>query len=115
MKQQMTLGKLIEELCSFQPDALIQEIVDSNSYRGNYYDLALEIGEGTQTVDNLLDFLEDTCLRKELLGYKGGLFYMTEDTPVWIAGYGDTGSMLISLGQVNGVIYFITEYIHNEY
>jgi ABC-type cobalt transport system substrate-binding protein len=40
---------------------------------------------------------------------------MTEDTPVWISAYGELGSMLISLEQVGGIIYFITEYIHNEY
>ena len=65
-----------------------------HSYRGYYSDLAFEISDFKLTSKDFLDRCI-CCLDKEFEGYKGGLYKMDEDTPLWIADYGSCGKALI--------------------
>lgn len=61
-----------------------------DSYRGYYEDLALNPGDSSVSVKNLLREAR-WCVGKTFHGYKGGNFTMNEYTPLWIADYGNTG------------------------
>lgn len=94
---QMTLGKFISELEKLPQDKEIENLRSPHSYRGYYSDLALTLGSGTRTVGSLLEELRNMCLGKVFGGYKGGDFYMDENTPLWIAKYGETGVKIMSI------------------
>ena len=106
-QSQVTLGKLIEALESLDRDRLIRGIVEPHSYRGYYSDLAFEPTEDTQTVENALRIAKE-CLGEKFVGYKGGDFYMTKNTPLWIAHYGCTANRLMGLDTTGDVIILIT-------
>lgn len=72
------------------------------SWRGNYYELAFtfdfpkydsEKGSYTQapTLSEVISWLKD-CIGKQYTGYKGGEFIMEENTPLWVANYGNSGN-----------------------
>ena len=105
---QMTLGKLIQELEKLPKDKLIEKIGKPHSYRGYYSDLAFERQEGTIAIGELLNELKNNCLNAEFQGYKGGEYKMTSDTVVWIATYGCCGEKIIDL-QDNEIIAFVCE------
>lgn len=97
----MILSDLIEELKGCDPEHNV--FVDKcpimigpkgvDSYRGYYDQLAIDVGEDSyMTVKDLLELLEK-AIGKTFTGYKGGSYTMSEDTPVWLASYGEsTGS-----------------------
>ena len=58
---QMTLGKLIQELEKLPKDKLIEKIGKPHSYRGYYSDLAFERQEGTIAIGELLNELKNNC------------------------------------------------------
>ena len=91
---QMTLGKLIKALEAMPAGAQVSNINGAHSYRGYYDDLAFERGEGTQPASELLAKCRD-AMGRVFDGYKGGDFVMHENTPVWIAEYGNCGQMLM--------------------
>lgn len=93
----MTLGRFISELEKLPQDKEIENVYSPHSYRGFYSDLALENGGGTRTVAGLVEQLKNECLGQTFSGYKGGDFYMDENTPMWIAEYGSCGVKIISI------------------
>lgn len=112
---QITLGKLIDKLNKLKtvlnddtevwysfvnnPQDLIMLSSEVKSYRGYYEDLAIapNILEGKETVKlkELKESLENV-LHQTLEGYKGGEFYMDENTPLHIAYWGLTGYPIIN-------------------
>lgn len=59
------------------------------SYRGYYEQCALTYSNNKEcTVEALLVGTKDV-IWKSLEGYKGGIYMMTRDTPLWIANYGN--------------------------
>lgn len=101
MKQQLTLGDLIDRLkalprdhrifydfCGLVPDGLA-------SWRGIYAQLALGWNENAEpTVGDVLDLCEGVVgtVRQ---GYKGGDYRMDRGTPVWAANWGQVGSTAV--------------------
>ena len=100
-KYYLKLGDLIKVL-EENPDCLI-EIGGPHSYRGYYCDLSFERGEPIKASE-LLEELKSNVLNKELEGYKGGEFLMSEDVPCWVAYYGSCGEALIGAKPINGKI-----------
>lgn len=114
----MTLGELINTLKSFPKDYLVvikpYDLIPQGftSYRGYYDELALEYDiEGHCTVEELLKVAKKV-VGKELMGYKGGEFVMTNNTPIWISNYGNTSNMLLTKVEVpfDGYVYIYGEY-----
>lgn len=113
---QLSLGELINEIkkCGVTKDngedkeicydfgTAIPTALDS--YRGSYSELAL--GYKLTGYDNdaehlaevkakdLLQHLKD-AIGKEYIGWKGGEYTMSENTPVWVANSGNAGSTAI--------------------
>lgn len=94
---QMTLGGLIKRLKELNPETLIK-FNNPDSYRGYYDDLAFAPNE-TGTKAELLLVECQNSMGKVFHGYKGGDYMMGENTPVWIANYGDCGDKLISISD----------------
>ena len=94
---QMTLGRFISELEKLPQDKEIENVCSPHSYRGYYSDLALEKESGKRTVASLVEQLKTECLGQTFTGYKGGDFYMDENTPMWIAEYGSCGVKIMSI------------------
>ena len=92
----MTLGKLIAALEQFPADAPVANLTSPNSYRGYYRDLAFAKGPGTRPAGELLEECR-SAMGREFYGWKGGDYLMGENTPVWIATYGDCGPRLMAL------------------
>ncbi len=90
---QMTLGCLIAELEKLPPERTIVGFGNPHSYRGYYSDLAFEPTEDEITVIHLLTICREDCMGQKFVGYKGGDFYMTAETPVWISDYGMSSGM----------------------
>ena len=69
-----------------------------HSYRGYYEDLALgytdEYQKEDTTVEALLKILEE-AVGKTYTGYKGGDFYMDENTALWVANHSESGGTAI--------------------
>ena len=70
------------------------------SYRGYYSDLSFNLGEEVSASA----FLEqcEAALDSTYEGYKGGDFYMGDDTPLWRAEYGSTGEAIVDAILVDG-------------
>ena len=90
---QMTLGQLVAELEKLPPDRTVVGFGNPHSYRGYYSDLAFEPVEDEITFINLLTVCREECMGQKFVGYKGGDFYMTAETPVWISDYGCASGM----------------------
>lgn len=104
-KTQMTLGKMIHILESFEKNDKIDGIAEPHSYRGYYNDLAFESIEDKIEVSDAL-FMCQLVMGNVFEGYKGGDFVMGALTPVWLANYGNCGLKLMSIGNDGK---FITE------
>lgn len=89
--KQLTLGELIKSLsrcdkertvkfdfCYFYPSG-------THSYRGYYEQLAIGYSDEA-TAPEVGDFLEELkgAVGQDYYGYKGGVYTMTENTPVWV-------------------------------
>lgn len=78
-----------------------------DSYRGYYSDLAIKFAPIDRYNTNVMTCKEFTnklkeCIGKEFTGYKGGEFTMSEDTPVWVANYGNSGGTgIIGITETN--------------
>ena len=101
---QLTLGKAIEQLSKFEEKESIRFDYEDkapgnpHSYRGYYSDLSFEpcqIDESAK-VGSFLKDLKDS-LNKEFTGWKGGDFFMGENTPLWVATEGDCGRAIIDI------------------
>lgn len=103
---QVTLGELIDHLRTLGERSTVSFSTGGgptkpHSYRGYYSDLAFEpSGENVQAAKLLEDCV--SILGSYFEGYKGGMFLMDEDTPVWCATYGDTGRPVVYLD--NGIL-----------
>ena len=99
-----TLGSLIRGLSALKPETVITNIHNPHSYRGSYYELAFELGNGTRTAESLLN----ECLNildTEMTGYKGGEFVMHEGVNIYISDYGfASGMQLIAIYGSEGSI-----------
>ena len=110
---QMSLGQIIAELDKLaQKQKKIKEkyghearIVfdfenlyptNIDSWRGSYSELALEFACNGEPMEfsAFLKMLKN-AVGQTFLGYKGGEFVMTEDTPVWVANYGNCGNTAV--------------------
>lgn len=91
-QQQMTLGGLIAALETLDPDRFVVGFGRPISYRGYYCDLAFTPSDEPRTVADLLRVCREDCMGQVFVGYKGGDFVMGALTPLWIAGYGQSGS-----------------------
>jgi hypothetical protein len=107
-KSQMTLGKLILTLELLDSDREISGIGEPDSYRGYYSDLAFKPTDKKVTVEALFKLCQN-CMGREFTGYKGGEFLMGENTPLWIASYGDCGNRLMGLDDSKKIIIPKTE------
>lgn len=94
---QLTLGEIILKLEGIKNKKLpvIFDVekyypVGIDSWRGSYYELALEYEKNGEPI--LLEGFEKMLkeiIGKTLTGYKGGNFLMGKITPVWVANYGE--------------------------
>jgi len=110
----VTLGQAIDVLSRQPGDKPVKfdwndaGPADAHSYRGYYSDLALESVEST-SVGELRKDLEDV-LGETLEGYKGGDFYMGNDTPLWAANYGCCGRAVVDIiVRDDGTVMFVTK------
>ncbi len=111
----LTLGGLIKELETLSPTLLVK--FDWNggypfqemSYRGYYSDLAFEWRDSLAVAVAGLLNISRRALGKAYTGYKGGDFVMDERTPLWAAGYGDTGRAIVGLEVVKDVVVLKTK------
>ena len=109
---QMTLGRFIEILEQLPDDMKIDGLHSPHSYRGYYCDLAFERCE-RKTVRETIQMLRE-CLGEKFEGYKGGDFYMTKNTPIWIAQYGICGERIINIALKTGEIVAEIEHLDKE-
>lgn len=65
-----------------------------DSWRGAYSELAITFAVGGGAAPSAPDFLATLkgAIGVTFPGYKGGEYAMAEDTPVWVANYGDSGN-----------------------
>ena len=100
----MTIGELINELKKCKPDSKVYYDFAGlmpttiNSWRGTYDEPALGWAglkylcnwglDNPPTVENLLKEL-DLALQLSYTGWKGGVYFYTEDSPLHIDNYGE--------------------------
>jgi hypothetical protein len=107
MKPPLTLGQLIKALSKYDPAKYIRYDFGPftpdtlKSYRGYYDQIALGYGEESITVGEILKRCKKT-VGHIFTGYKGGDYEMTEDTPVWMANWGEYNSTAIIGVMDNG-------------
>jgi hypothetical protein len=80
-----------------------------DSYRGYYEQLSLTpcIDDGN-TAEDLLEIFEKLKEKKESrAGYKGGEYWYSEKTPVWVAPYGESSNKAVSSIDYDGYLRII--------
>ena len=83
----MTLEELISELYKLPKDKVIKKgFANPHSWRGSYRELAFE-PFGPVTIMSMINDANNAC-GATYTGYKGGEFYMSEDSNVYIDCYG---------------------------
>lgn len=96
--KQMTLGDLIKRLSSMDPELEIKNIDGYlSSYRGIYRCLSIDWETDPEynyktTVKKFLEKCK-AAVGAEFEGYKGGEYLMTEETPIWLSGYGECSDL----------------------
>lgn len=111
---QLTLGELIEKLDGNETyyskhreeekprrvriDAGYNYPSGLGSYRGYYQDLAIRYTDDHEERLNAEELKEklENAVGKVYTGYKGGQFQMSEETPVWLANWGNNSNTTIS-------------------
>ena len=110
---QLTLGEMIlklDPIIEKQKDRINEKLdeaivyydfsyfypTNANSWRGSYAELALNYKSDGEplTVTKFTEMLKE-CVGKTFIGYKGGEFEMSRQTPVWVAEYGESGSTAV--------------------
>lgn len=112
-KYHLTLGQLIEFLKDKNPDAEVRYDIGgypdtAHSYRGYYSDLAFGISERPITAAALLREAKQ-AIGEEFEGYKGGMYRMDADTPLWRGDYGNCGPAIVGVRQDGEAIVLITK------
>lgn len=100
----MTLIEMVKALRRLDPRVSVIKLVNPHSYRGYHDHLAFEI-DYNQTME--AGILLDICEKLQgstLYGYKGGVFTVEDNTPVWIADYGKTGHPLEDIQEDGKII-----------
>jgi len=110
LSDQLSLGEILEkvkDIINSKESETLKELsvyfdfeylfpTDLDSWRGIYAEIALNYtSEGTPL--NVVEFknLIENAIGNTYEGYKGGDFYMTESTPVWVANYGRSGNTAV--------------------
>ena len=93
---QITLGEMIKTLEAMPQEAEIKGLGELGSYRGYYCDLAFSKDDGAEPVFDVLDRC-NAAMGKVFTGYKGGDYMMGENTPMWVADYGDCGVKIVRI------------------
>ena len=103
---QLSLGEIISKCEALVPDSAdspevifgFEYIYPTNldSWRGIYSELALGFSceETPPTLDHFIETLKN-AVGATFTGYKGGEYVMSENTPVWVANYGNSGNTAI--------------------
>lgn len=109
----LTLGGLIAALEDVSPTTPVR--FDNGkfpgiprSYRGYYSDLAMRPDDGPTDAREVLERARD-AVGKTYQGYKGGDFTMDEDTPLWMADYGECGPAIVGAHMADGVLILTTK------
>lgn len=110
MKEQLTLGKFIKKLEAFielneESDGRILFDFGGfmpsglDSYRGYYDQLSFEYKKSKFDKNDMTPLkLLDICKKavgKKFTGYKGGDFFMDNDTPLWVDNYSECTSTAV--------------------
>jgi hypothetical protein len=100
----MTLRQLLDALENVEPTMpVIYDMGVSpgrfTTYRGDYTQLALGAGPDLTVVGELLERGVDV-IGTQLEGYKGGMYTMRQDTPVWAAESHHVSSLAIVAAKV---------------
>jgi hypothetical protein len=90
MNDQITLGRMIEILDSYDPARATVLSFSFGSYRGSYDQLAAGLSPKFSK-HSIADLRNNLPLGRTFPGYKGGEFCMNSGTFVWLAGYGSPG------------------------
>lgn len=114
-KTRISDGKTEEATVVYDFEYLFPTTIDS--WRGSYSELALDFvdskhgsREKEMKASDFLKMLKET-IGEKFTGYKGGEFVMGENTPVWVANYGNSGSTAVIDVVDNGYqIIIITGY-----
>jgi hypothetical protein len=113
----MTLGELIAALKRKDQDAPVTFGFGWNnpkgvdSYRGYYEDLAIGYSRDDCSVSQLVAILE-IANGKTFTGWKGGEYDMDDDTAMWAANPGESGSMaIVDVVEVGYQIWLKTELV----
>ena len=98
----LTLGRAIEVMEKIPETATVRFDWEESfgpskphSYRGYYSDLAFGTVSYEVTADYFLDQLKES-LGAVFEGYKGGMYTMDKNTPLWVADYGSCGRAIIA-------------------
>lgn len=93
----MNLGELIDTLASYPPDLeLPVGLGNPHSYRGDYECVAFEPKYNISVGLSLIN--ARSALGETFTGYKGGEYFMSEDTKCYIAEWGSTGKAIVGIG-----------------
>ena len=101
---QLTLGQIIQKIegladktATIQYDFEYYFPKSIDSWRGSYDELALDIHSGGGNELTALQFIDilKEAIDNTYTGYKGGEFTMSEETPVWVANYGNSGNTAV--------------------
>ncbi len=101
---QLTLGQFIDLLKRMPSEQGIRfDCVGAmpgrlDSYRGFYDQLALAWHRDYDKQPTVADVLKDAqeSVGKIFEGYKGGLYQMGRDTPVWVSNYGECDNQAVT-------------------
>lgn len=95
----MTLNEFIRELENLPPEAEVSGFLPSvDSYRGYYERNAVAPERTTYNAHLAADMLRD-YLGRPTVGYKGGEYTVDGHQRVYLAGYGDTGPVIVGLEE----------------
>ncbi len=95
---QITLGELIIFLEGLAPTFAIKGLGMLDSYRRYPQQLSFDPTNSTVTAKELLKACND-AKSGAFEGYKGGDYLMGDDTPLWVAGYGEVGPQLTGINN----------------
>lgn len=104
-----TLRTLVDTLTSLDNEAMVFGVdLSVSSYRGYYDRVGFEPANIKVNAHVWATYLKDV-IGRTMVGYKGGLYQITDDKPIYIAPWGETGPAIIGMYRdENGTYQFIT-------
>ncbi len=132
--KEYNLGNLLKDLEPYKDKFLKVEYDDGSipgefmSWRGRYNCLALDYYYPTEHIDyitstNAFYNIVKNILNTELEGYKGGIFKMDENTPIFKANYGESDAIrfneigtvkIIGIKEQDNKIILVTKLIKED-